>query len=142
MVVVSSSSPIIHLAKIGQLELLKKLYSRILVPEKVYMECTDTMHYREEVELISQAAWINKYSIKDDNLFRLLCTETDAGEAEAIVLALEKKADLILLDDQEARVKARRLDLTVTPYSCRHPASGCLKDLSIPCFIPAQKINL
>lgn len=51
---------------------------------------------------------------QDDNLFRLLCTETDAGEAEAIVLALEKKADLILLDDQEARVKARRLDLTVT----------------------------
>jgi len=97
MVVVSNSSPIIHLAKIGQLELLNKLYSRILVPEKVYMECTDTVHYREEVELISQAAWINKYSIKDDNLFRLLYTETDAGEAEAIVLALEKKADLILL---------------------------------------------
>jgi predicted nucleic acid-binding protein len=35
MVVVSNSSPIIHLAKIGRLELLKGLYSKIIVPEKV-----------------------------------------------------------------------------------------------------------
>ena len=114
MVVVSNSSPIIHLAKIGRLELLKGLYGKIIVPEKVYMECTDTAHFREEVELILQSAWISKYLIKDYNLFRLLYSEIDAGEAEAIVLALEQRADLLLLDDQEARNKARRLNLPIT----------------------------
>ena len=51
-------------------------------------------------------------------LFRLLYPEIDAGEAEALVLALEQTADLVLLDDQEARIKARikarKLSLPVT----------------------------
>lgn len=114
MVVISNSSPIIHLAKIGRLNLLERLYGRIFVPEKVYLECTDTVHYRKEVELISQSAWIKRCSIEDSRLFRLLYAEIDAGEAEALVLALEQKADLLLLDDQEARNKARKLGLPIT----------------------------
>ena len=55
MVVVSNSSPIIHLTKIGKLNLLERLYGRILVPEKVYLECTDSVSYREEVNVISNA---------------------------------------------------------------------------------------
>jgi len=115
MVVISNSSPIIHLAKIGRLNLLERLYSRILVPEKVYLECTDTVHYHKEVELIAaQSAWIKRHLIEDDRLFNLLYAEIDAGEAEALVLALEQKADLLLLDDQEARSMARKLGLPVT----------------------------
>ncbi|MCA1784394.1 MAG: DUF3368 domain-containing protein [Desulfobacteraceae bacterium] len=114
MVVISNSSPIIHLAKIGRLNLLERLYSRILVPEKVYLECTDTVHYHKEVELIAQSAWIERQLIEDDRLFNLLYAEIDAGEAEALVLALEQKADLLLLDDQEARSMARKLGLPVT----------------------------
>jgi uncharacterized protein len=88
MVVISNSSPIIHLAKIGRLNLLERLYSRILVPEKVYLECTDTVHYHKEVELIAaQSAWIKRHLIEDDRLFNLLYAEIDAGEAEALVLA-------------------------------------------------------
>lgn len=114
MVVISNSSPIIHLAKIGRLNLLERLYRCILVPEKVYLECTETVHYHKEVELIAQAAWIKRHSIENGRLFNLLYTEIDAGEAEALVLALEQKADLLLLDDQEARSMARKLGLPVT----------------------------
>lgn len=114
MVVISNSSPIIHLAKIGRLNLLERLYSRILIPEKVYLECTDTVQYHTEVELITQPAWIKRHLIEDDRLFNLLYAEIDAGEAEALVLALEQKADLLLLDDQEARSMARKLGLPVT----------------------------
>jgi predicted nucleic acid-binding protein len=42
----------------------------------------------------------------DYKLFSLLNSELDAGEAEALILAMELNADLILLDDKEARVKA------------------------------------
>ena len=54
MVVVSNSSPIIHLTKIGKLSLLEELYGRVLVPEKVYLECTESVNHREEAILTLQ----------------------------------------------------------------------------------------
>ncbi len=112
--VVSNSSPIIHLAKIGKLDLLESLYGNIVVPDKVYLECTDTTYFHEETRLISDAYWISKMKIKNVRLFNLLYPEIDAGEAEALVLALENNADLVLLDDMEARIKARKLGLLFT----------------------------
>jgi len=114
MVVVSNSSPVIHLAKINKLNLLEKLYTKVIVPEKVYLECTETKQYHQEIHLISSSAWMTTLHIKNIRLFNLLYTEIDAGEAEALVLALEKDADLVLLDDMEARIKARSLGLKVT----------------------------
>ena len=95
MEVVSNSSPLIHLTKIGRLNLLHELYDKVHVPEQVYLECTDTVQYREEVNSISQSAWINTHSIENRRLFRLLHSEIDAGEAAALVLALELNVDLI-----------------------------------------------
>jgi hypothetical protein len=114
MLVISNSSPIIHLAKIGKLDLLKKLYGKIVVPEKVYQECTYSVHYRQETEVIAGADWIERMKIQDSRLFSLLYSDIDAGEAEALVLGLEQKADLLLIDDQEARIKARKLNLVIT----------------------------
>ena len=114
MVVISNSSPVIHLAKINKLNLLEKLYTKVIVPEKVYLECTETTQYHQEIQLISNSTWMTTLHIKDIRLFNLLYTEIDAGEAETLVLALEKDADLVLLDDMEARIKARSLGLNVT----------------------------
>lgn len=114
MVVVSNSSPIIHLVKINKLDLLKRLYGQILVPNKVYLECTEPTQYYEEIKFISAASWIHIEQITDRRLYKLLHTEIDAGEAEALVMALEKEADLVLLDDMEARFMARKLELTIT----------------------------
>ena len=114
MVVISNSSPVIHLAKINKLNLLEKLYTKVIVPEKVYLECTETTQYHQEIQLISNSTWMTTLHIKDIRLFNLLYTEIDAGEAESLVLALEKDADLVLLDDMEARIKARSLGLNVT----------------------------
>ncbi|MDZ7696643.1 MAG: DUF3368 domain-containing protein [Deltaproteobacteria bacterium] len=72
------------------------------------------MNYTEEVALITNETYIKKHIIENTKLFRLLYADIDAGESEALVLALEQKADLILLDDQEARIKARKLNLPVT----------------------------
>ncbi len=47
-------------------------------------------------------------------MVKLLLTSVDAGESEAIALALETGADLILLDDSDAREKARLYGLTIT----------------------------
>jgi len=52
--------------------------------------------------------------IRDERLKRVLQLQLDEGEAETIVLALEVNADLVLLDDREACLKAKRLGLRVT----------------------------
>ena len=130
---VSNSSPIIHLAKIGRLELLENLYGQILVPAKVYSECTDTTSYQEEIHSISSASWLNTVQIEDIRLFNLLYSEIDAGEAEALVLSLESNADLVLLDDMEARIKARRLDLRIAGtlgILLKSKKSGLVQNLS------------
>ncbi|NQE06455.1 hypothetical protein C5S32_11350 [ANME-1 cluster archaeon GoMg1] len=112
--VVSNSSPLIHLAKIGHLDLLKYFFGEIIVPEVVYKECVIEGKGREDAKKIEKAEWINVAKIKNENLKRALMMVLDEGEAEAIVLALEESADLILLDDYEAREVARNYELTIT----------------------------
>ena len=49
--VISNSSPLIHLSKIGYLGLLKDYFQRIVVPEAVYKECLDDMDARETARI-------------------------------------------------------------------------------------------
>lgn len=112
--VVSNSSPIIHLAKIGKIELLKEYFQIITISEIVYSEYIVEGKDRREVELIKNADWIKVLQLKDRNLVRLLQSSMDNGESEAIALSLEIGADLILLDDSDAREKARLYGLKIT----------------------------
>lgn len=112
---VSNSSPIIHLAKIGKLDLLRDLSEDLFIPPAVYEECIVEGKGRPEVEIIKKATrWMKIRKPQDGNLVKLLRYEIDDGEAEAIVLALEINAELLLIDDAEAREKARIYDIPVT----------------------------
>lgn len=112
--VVSDSSPLIHLAKIDRLSLLPTLFRNILVPEAVYQECVEGKGPPEGRKQIKQADWINILNIENKRLKKALLGTLDKGEAEAIVLALEESADLVLLDEYEAREVARDFDLDIT----------------------------
>jgi len=112
--VVSNSSPLIHLAKISHLDLLKYFFDEIIAPEAVYNECVIEGKDKEDAKKIEKTDWIKVVPIKDKNLKRALIMILDEGEAEAIVLALEESADLILLDDYEAREVARNYGLNIT----------------------------
>lgn len=112
--VVSNSSPIIHLAKIGKLSLLREYFNTIMVPQSVFKECVAEGKDRKEVEAIKKAEWIRVAEVQDKKLVKLLQSSLDDGESEAIALSLESGADLILLDDSDAREKARIYGLTVT----------------------------
>jgi predicted nucleic acid-binding protein len=112
--VVSNSSPLIYLAKIGELNLLKQFFKEIIVPEAVYKECVIEGKNREDAKKIKKAEWIKVVKIKNTNLKKALMMVLDEGEAEAITLALEESADLILLDDYEAREVARNYGLGIT----------------------------
>lgn len=112
--VVCNSSPLIHLAKIKMLEILDFFFGEILVPEVVYRECVGEGGEREDAKEIEKARWIRVVNIQDEELKIALNVVLDEGESESIVLALEQSADLILLDDYEAREFARTYGLNIT----------------------------
>jgi predicted nucleic acid-binding protein len=109
--VVCNSSPLIHLAKI---KMLKNFFGEILIPEAVYRECVREGGEREDAKEIENAGWVRVMKIKDKELKKALNVALDEGESESIVLALEQSADLILLDDYEAREFARTYGLSIT----------------------------
>ncbi|MDY0095992.1 MAG: DUF3368 domain-containing protein [Candidatus Vecturithrix sp.] len=113
-VIISNSSPIIHLAKIGRLNLLQEFYETLTIPKAVYEECLTEGKDRQEVAAIRNADWLKVEPVMNIPLVRLLLSELDKGESEAIVLALEKQADLLLLDDADARDRAKLYHIPIT----------------------------
>jgi predicted nucleic acid-binding protein len=112
MIAVCNSSPIIALAGAGQLELLPALYGQIILPDAVFEEITVAGAGEPGAHEIAQAAWVTRQSVRSTPLVAALCIELDAGEADAIALAVESNADLILLDERIGRRAAKRLGLT------------------------------
>ena len=101
-IIVSNSTPLINFATINEIQILRKLFKQIIIPQAVWQEVV-IRGWRESAPLIEKADWINKESIADHRLCNILSKELDLGEAEAIVMAIEFNADLILLDELEAR---------------------------------------
>jgi len=111
LLVASNSSVIIALAMICRLDLLKKLFKEIVVPEAVWKEVT--VEGKPGHEKILRAEFIHVKKACNRRLIAFLEEFVDEGEAEAIVLALELNADLLLVDDRDARDLAKKLGLQV-----------------------------
>jgi predicted nucleic acid-binding protein len=109
MTVVSNASPLINLARIGQLELLPTLYDKICIPEAVWQEVVVAGQGLPGAEVVATAAWITRYTVTNSTLVAALRQDLDAGEAEAIALALELQAELLLMDETLGRETARHL---------------------------------
>ena len=111
MIVVSDASALINLARISKLELLRDLYTDLIVPEAVWQEVVIEGVGYAGADEIKNASWIKKYAVANRQLVQALRQDLDAGEAEAIALALEVKADLLLMDERLGRETARFLGL-------------------------------
>jgi predicted nucleic acid-binding protein len=113
MIVVSNSSPLIAMAAIGRLDLLKRLYGRLLVPEAVNREVTVTGNGQPGAEEVRISNWVISQMVTDRVLVNSLQIGLDEGEAEAITLALETQAQLLLIDERRGRRVATRLGINV-----------------------------
>lgn len=114
MRVVANSSVLIALSAIGRLPiLLQRFPEGILIPDAVWHEVVEAGRGRPGAREVREASWIQRCTVRDQDFVRFLCTELDVGEAEAIALARQEQADLVLLDEKEARRLARRLGLQV-----------------------------
>ncbi len=108
---VSDTSPIINLATIGQLDLLRQLYGVIAIPESVYQEIAVTGSGEAGSKEVQALDWIETKKVTNRLQVMALQIELDKGEAEAISLALELKAGLLLLDERRGRMVASRMGL-------------------------------
>lgn len=114
MIIVSDTSPINNLAAIDQLQLLQQLYGTILIPEAVYRELTDPSFFVAGAAEVQTFDWIQTRSVINHKVVEALSNELDVGEAEAIALALETEAELVLIDERRGRLVAGRLNLRYT----------------------------
>jgi uncharacterized protein len=101
--VISNAVPLITLSKVGNLHLLKELYGTIIIPEMVQYEIVVQGQGAVSAEEVGKAAWINVQAVTNKLAVELLRERLDAGESEAIVLAMESKADLLLMDEARGR---------------------------------------
>ena len=114
MIVVADASPLIALARVGRLELLREMFGSLLLPEAVWREVVAAGLDRPGVSELGQATWVERRVVVDIGLVSLLRQNLGAGESEAIVLAREVDATLVLIDERKGRVAAQRLGLRVT----------------------------
>lgn len=131
MIVVSDASPLIGLSAVGHLDLLRRLYDQVTVPEAVFSEVTEPESGRPGAEAVSEADWIRSRPAADHALIDDLQAEVDAGEAEAIALAVEVDADVLLIDERRGRALAARMGLE------RIGVLGVLVEAKRKDFLPA-----
>ena len=93
MNIVSNASPLINLARLGELDLLCRLYEEIAIPEAVRYEVVIEGAGRPGAQEVEKADWIHPRATTHTVLVRALRENLDAGEAEAIALGLEIDAD-------------------------------------------------
>ncbi len=110
-VVVSNASPLINLARIGYLALLQAVYGELVIPQAVWEEIVVAGAGQPGAEEVRRADWIRVCPVTDRHLVNALCQDLDAGEAEAIALAAELGADLLLMDERLGRETAHHLGL-------------------------------
>ena len=104
--IISDASPIHYLALIGETQILPALYAKVIIPQKVYDEIRQPQT-PAIVRSFANAlpAWVEVRAISspiDESLLTL-----DREEQEAITLALEMKADALLIDESKGRDAAR-----------------------------------
>lgn len=113
MIVVSDTSALANLAIVDHLWLLESIYQTIIIPDVVARELAAASN--PIIPAILQAGWIQPQPLTNSELANQLQQERglDAGEANAIALALELQADDLLIDERLGRQEALRLGLSI-----------------------------
>lgn len=116
MLVVSNTSPILNLALIDRLSMIRDQFITVTIPTSVLEELRvqENLPGSKKIRDALDDKWLQVQAAQDSALLRMLKRELDAGEAEAIALALETRSQWLLLDESEARRIAKDLGLKVT----------------------------
>ena len=115
MIVVSDTTPLISLLKINSLNILEKLFGKVLIPQAVFDELTVDERFKLEAEQIMSNKFVSVKPVSNVASVSILkrATGLDQGESEAIVLTDELKADLLLMDEAKGRTVSNQMGLKI-----------------------------
>ena len=108
-IVVSNTSPLIFFLQIKRLDVLEKLFRKILITDEVYNEIKN----KEQKELLNKEikkGWLKRKSAPKLNILNNL----DIGEASSVALALQYEKSLFIVDDLQGRNLAKSIGLEIT----------------------------
>lgn len=110
MIVVSNATPIISLASISKIDILKHFFDKVYISHAVYDEIKSkkAFGYKEIDDEFFQVEFI-----KDEFSQNILLNDLDLGEAQTIVLAKEMSADIVLIDETIGYNIAKSQELNV-----------------------------
>lgn len=111
--VVSNTTPLQYLHQVGRLDLLTRMYQRVIVPQAVADELRQGELKGIDVPDLSKLAWVIVQPVTSFDL-QQVPAGLDAGEREALALALGRNDPLLLLDDAAARRQAKALGIRFT----------------------------
>ncbi len=111
MIIISDTSPISNFFIIGKLQLLQNIYENVIIPEAVYNELTALQQSGFDISNITLSPWITVQKITSETELPFLLQKIDRGEAEAIILAKELHAELLLMDESRGRKIAKEAGL-------------------------------
>lgn len=112
MIVISDTTPLNYLVLIGEQEALAKLFGQVIIPQAVWAELqAGGAPEAVRVWIAQQPNWleVRQVNLPTDAALAAL----DQGEQEAILLAQELRAGLLLMDDKDGRLEAARRQLAV-----------------------------
>jgi len=99
-IIIADTSFLISLSKIGEIELLRKLFNKVSITSTIAME------FNSELPI-----WIEVIDNQSDKKIKLLEQDLDKGESSAIALALELDNPLLIIDDLKARKLSKKLQI-------------------------------
>jgi len=99
--VVTNTTCLIGLERIGRLELLPQVFPVVFAPRAVQAEIGMTV------------SWLQVTVVKNLAVVAALRTQMDIGEAEVLALAIELGNVVVILDDKKARRVASQVGLSV-----------------------------
>ena len=111
MIVVSDTSPITNLAAVGRLDLLHQPYGSLKIPQAVSEEVAANGAEQRGFSQVQTSSWIETRAVTNHALVTALMLELHPGESEAIALAIELQANLLLMDERNGRRVATRFGL-------------------------------
>lgn len=115
MIVIADTTPLITLMKLQRLDLLEKLFGSVIIPNAVYEELISNSMYLAEAQMIAHCPFLKRFEVSNRQSIKILreVVGLDAGESEAIALAEEKNADLLIIDERKGRRVAKQMELKI-----------------------------
>jgi predicted nucleic acid-binding protein len=101
-IIISDTSCLIALSKINQLEILRNLYSQIIITKEVFTEFGASI-----------PDWILIFEVKNVQQQAELEKRIDKGEASSIALALELENTTLIIDEIKGRKIAQSLNINI-----------------------------